>query len=146
MLLHLDEGRLVIGVAADLDQVLYGRDAVLCILKLGRDPEGGATDKLIMFNVNDAPRDIAVDDVEGEVECLWSEAESEVDLDEEIDETGTHVPSNLRLLIHGLSRTHRVLLKTGERIERCSVRGEDGLQTSISSMYRRISSLYSSSK
>ena len=111
VLLHLDEGRLVIGITADLYQILDGRDAFLGILKLGRDPEGGATNKLVMFNVNDTARNITIDYVEGEVECFWSEAESEVNFYEEIDETGSHVPSNLGLLIHGLSRTHRILLK-----------------------------------
>jgi hypothetical protein len=33
-----------------------------------------------------------------------------VDFDEEINETRSHVPPNLGLLIHRLSRTHRVLL------------------------------------
>lgn len=111
MLLHLDEGRLVIGVAANLHQILHGRDALLGILELGGNPEGGTTDKLIMFNVDDATRHVAIDDVEGEVEGLWSEAEGEVDFHEEINKTRTHVPSNLGLLIHGLSRTHRILLK-----------------------------------
>ena len=100
MLLHLNKGRFVICITADLDEILNGGDAFLCILELGGDPEGGATDKLVMFNVNDAARNIAVDDIEGEVECLRSEAESEVDLHEEINETRSHVPSNLGLLIH----------------------------------------------
>ena len=112
VLLHLDEGRLIIGISANLDQILYGWDALLGILKLGGDPEGSATDKLVVFDVDDAARNITVNDVEGEVECFWSEAESEVDFHEEINETRSHMPSNLGLLVHGLGRTHRILLKT----------------------------------
>ena len=114
MLLHLDEGRLVVGITTNLHQILHGRDAFLGILKLGRDPESGATNKLVMFNVNDATRNIAVDDVERQIECFWSEAEGEVNLDEEINEARSHVPSNFWLLVHGLSGTHRILLKTRE--------------------------------
>ena len=114
VLFHLDESRLIIGITADLHQILYGWDAFLGILKLGRNPESSTANKLVMFNVDDAARNVAIDDVEGQIECFWSEAESEVDLHEEIDETGSHVPSNFGLLIHGLSRTHRILLKTRE--------------------------------
>jgi len=67
-----------------------------------------------MFNVNDAARNIAIDDVEGQIECFWSEAEGEVNLDEEINETRSHMPSNFGLLVHGLGGTHRVLLKGRE--------------------------------
>jgi hypothetical protein len=112
VLLHLDEGGLVIGVTVDLDEILDGGDAFLGILKLCGDPKGGATNKLVMFDVNDASRNVTVDDVGREVECFRSETESEVDLYEEINETRSHVPSNFWLLIHGLSRTHCVLLKT----------------------------------
>ena len=114
VLLHLDEGRLFVGVTANLYQILYGGDTFLGVLKLGGDPESSTANKLIMFNVDDAARNIAIDDVEGQIECLWAEAESEVDLYEEVDETRTHVPSNLGLLIHGLSRTHRISLETRE--------------------------------
>ena len=113
MLLHLDEGRFVIGIATNLDEILYRRNTLLCVLKLCRNPEGSAADKLIMFNVDDATRNIAIDDVESQIECFWSETESEVDLDEEIDEARSHVPSDLRLLIHGLGRTHGISLETG---------------------------------
>ena len=114
VLLHLDKGRLVIGITANLYQILHGWDAFLGILELGRDPESSTTNKLIMFNVDDAARNIAIDDVEGQIECLWSEAEGEVNLHEEIDETRSHMPSNFGLLVHGLSGTHGVLLKTRE--------------------------------
>ena len=111
VLLHLDKGRLVIGITTDLNQILHGWNAFLGVLKLGSDPEGSTTNKLVVFNVDDATRDIAVDDVESEVEGLWSETEGEVDFDEEIDETRSHVPPNFGLLVHGLSGTHRILLK-----------------------------------
>ena len=97
-----------------MHQVLHGRDAFLSILKLCRDPESGTTDELVVFNVYDAARNIAIDDVEGQIECLWSKAEGEVDLDEEVNETRSHMPSNLGLLIHGLSGTHGVLLERQE--------------------------------
>ena len=110
VLLHLDEGGLVIGITADLDKILYGGDAFLGVLELCGNPESGTANKLVMFDVYDAARDIAIDDVKGQIECFRSEAESEVDLDEEIDETGSHVPSNLGLLIHGLGGTHCITL------------------------------------
>ena len=145
VLLHLDEGRLVIGITANLHQILHGRDAFLGILKLCRDPESGTTNELVVFNVDDAARDIAIDDVEGQVERFWSKAEGEVDLDEEVNETRSHMPSNLGLLIHGLSRTHGVLLKTRDLSDALWKR-RGMFQTSISCMYRWISSRYSSSK
>ena len=100
VLLHLDKGRLVIGITANLYQILHGWDAFLGILELGRDPESSTANKLIMFNVDDAARNIAIDDVEGQIECFWSKAEGEMDLDEEVNKARSHMPPNLGLLVH----------------------------------------------
>lgn len=100
MLLHLNEGRLIVRVTTDMGQILDGGHSLLGILELGRDPQGSAADKLIMLDVHNPAGDISVDDVQSEVESFWTEAEGEMDLDEEINEARTHVPSNFRLLIH----------------------------------------------
>jgi hypothetical protein len=81
-------------------------NTIFGILKLRRDPEGGAPDKLVVLNVNDTSRDVAVDDVESKVQCFWPQAEGEMDLNEEINETRSHVPPNFRLLVHRLSGRH----------------------------------------
>lgn len=116
MALHLDEGRLVIRVSADLGEVVHGGNALLRVLVLGRDPEGGTADKLVVLDVHDAARDVAVDDVEGEVERLGAEAEREVDLDEEVDEAGAHVPPDLGLLVHRGGRGHGDPLQRGKHV------------------------------
>jgi len=41
VVLHLDEGGLVVGLTTDLCEVVDGGDAVLCVLELCGDPEGG---------------------------------------------------------------------------------------------------------
>lgn len=78
MTFHLNEGGFFICVAADLNKVLHGRDTFFGILKFCSDPESSTTDKLVMLDVDDATGNVAIDDVEGEVECLWTETECEV--------------------------------------------------------------------
>lgn len=53
-----------------------------------------------MLFEDDAFRDVAVDDVEREVENLGSEAELLMDLDQEVHEIGLHVALELGLQLH----------------------------------------------
>ena len=85
MSFHLNEGRLFIRLATYLGQVLHRRDTFLCILKLGSNPECGTPDQLVVFDVDNTAGDIAIDDVEGEVQCFWTETERKMNLNEEID-------------------------------------------------------------
>ena len=93
---------------------MHGRHTVLGILKLCRNPEGGTAYELIMLNVHDTARDVAINNVEGEVESFGTETKGEMDLDEKVDEAGTHVPPNFRLLVHGTGRGHGALLNGGD--------------------------------
>ena len=68
--------------------------------KLGSDPKSSATDELVVFGVHDAAGDVAVEDIESQVEGFGAETEGEVDLNEEVNEAWAHVPPNFRLLIH----------------------------------------------
>jgi hypothetical protein len=101
MALHLDEGGLVVCLTTDLSEVLNGWYTLLGILEFGSDPQGSATDELIVLDIHDTTGDVAVNDVEGEVESFGTKPKGEVDLDNEVDETRTHVPFDLGLLIHG---------------------------------------------
>lgn len=90
--LHLDEGALVVRATAHLAQLGHGGDAVLGVLELRSDPKRCAPDELVVLLEHDALRDVAVDNVEREVERLGSKAELLVDFDEEVDEVWPHVP------------------------------------------------------
>lgn len=116
--LHLDEGALVVRVAAHVDELWQRRHAVLGVLELGGDPQRGAPDELVVLLEDDALRDVAVDDVEREVERLGAEVLLEVDLDEEVDEVRAHVPPQLGLLVDEVGVGHRLALR-----ERRSKRG-----------------------
>jgi hypothetical protein len=53
-----------------------------------------------VFDVDDASGDVAIHNVECEIESFWSQAEGEVNFNKEINKTRSHVPPNLWLLIH----------------------------------------------
>lgn len=97
---HLDKRRLFISVTTDLGKVLNCRYAFLGIFKFSSNPERSTPDELIMLDEDNTAGDVAVDNVEGEVECFRTKTEGKVDLHEEINQTRPHVPSNFRLLIH----------------------------------------------
>ena len=44
VVLHLDEGGLVVGLATNLGEVVHGGDAILCVLELCGDPKGSTAD------------------------------------------------------------------------------------------------------
>lgn len=111
--LHLDERLLIVRVGAHLDEFRQGWNAVLCVLELGGDPQRSAADELVVLLEDDALRDIAVDDVEGEVEGFGSQAVLKVNLDEEVDKEATHVPLELRLLVDEVGVGHGLALKGG---------------------------------
>ena len=110
MAFHLNEGGFFICVAADLNKVLYRRDTFFGILKFCSDPESCTANKLVVLDVDDATGNVAIDDVEGEIQCLWTETECEMNLNEKVDKTRAHVPSDFRLLIHRLSGGHSISL------------------------------------
>jgi hypothetical protein len=99
VLLHLDESRSVVSTAAERVE-LVDIELVLAVLKLGGDPQSGATDKLVVLLVDDTARDVAVDNVDSKVEDFWPQAELVVDLNDEVGEEGTHPPLKLWLLVH----------------------------------------------
>ena len=72
MAFHLNEGGLFISVTADLSKVLHSRDTLLGILEFGSDPEGSTANKLIVLDVDNPTGDVAVNDVEGEIQGLWA--------------------------------------------------------------------------
>jgi len=110
MAFHLNEGGFFICVAADLNKVLHRRNTFFGILKFCSDPESCTADKLVMLDVDDATGNVAVNDIESEVQCLWTKTECEVNFNEEVDKTRAHVPSDFRLLIHRLSGGHGISL------------------------------------
>lgn len=116
--LHLDERALVVRAAAHLAELRHSRDAVLRVLKLGRDPERGAPDELVVLLEHDPLRDVAVHNVEREVECFRTQAKLLVDLDEKVDEVRAHVPLQLGLLVDEVHRGRRLALH--ERVMRVS--------------------------
>ena len=69
---HLDEGRLVVRLAAHVAELADERDLVLAVFKLGGDPQSSASDQLVMLLVDDSLGDVSVDDVHGEVEDFGS--------------------------------------------------------------------------
>lgn len=108
--LHLDERRLVVSLLAHLSEVLNSWYALLGVLELRSDPERGASDKLVVLNVDDPLRDVAVDDVQREVERFRAKPEDEVKLHEEVHQAGTHMPSDLWLLVHRHHMAHGAAL------------------------------------
>src|SRR5271170_7095318 len=110
MAFHLNESGLVVSLTANLGEFLHRRYAFFGILELGSDPECSTSDQLIMFDVDYATGDVAVYDIECEVEGFGAEAESEMNFDKKVDQAGSHVPLDLRLLIHGWSGRHSIQL------------------------------------
>jgi hypothetical protein len=93
-----------------LDKVLDRGYSLFGVFEFGRDPKSSTTDQLIVLDINDAARYVSVHDVKGEVQCFWTKTKGEVNFHQEVDETGSHVPPDLRLLIHRLSRRHSITL------------------------------------
>lgn len=102
--LHLKEGRLLVGVMAHLNEILHCGHPLLCIFELRGNPECSTSDELVVLNVDNAAGNVAIDDVESEIQSFRTQAKTEVDLDQKVDETRSHMPPNLGLLIHGLRR------------------------------------------
>lgn len=100
MAFHLDERRLFVGIPTDMHEILYSRDTLFSIFKLCGDPKGGTTDELVVLDIDNAARDVSIDDVESEVKRFWAQTEGKMDLDEKVDETRAHVPPDFRLLVH----------------------------------------------
>ena len=69
-----------------------------------------------MLLEDDALRDVTVDNVESEVESFRSKTILKVNFDEKVDEVGSHVPSQLGLLIDKLSVGHRLALWTKGKV------------------------------
>src|SRR5712691_671857 len=97
---HLNEGRLVVSITTVVDEFLDSWNPLLGIFEFGSYPQSGASNKLIVLDVHNPARDITVDNVQGEIECLGAQAEREVELYEKLDEAGAHVPLDFWLLVH----------------------------------------------
>lgn len=100
MTFHLDKRGFLISLATDLRKVLDGWNTFFCVFELGSNPQCSTADKLVVLDINDTARDIAIHDVEGEIKSFRTEAKGEMDFHEKVHQAWTHVPSNLRLLIH----------------------------------------------
>jgi hypothetical protein len=61
---------------------------------------------LVVFDVDDALGDVAIDNVQSEVESFGTETEGEVDFDEKVHKARTHVPPDFGLLVHRVRRGH----------------------------------------
>jgi hypothetical protein len=150
--LHLDKGALVVGAAAHLSELGDGGHPVLGVLELGGDPEGRTADELVVFLIYNAARDVAIDEVECEVESFRAQTVLLVDLDEKVDEIRSHVPLQLGLHIDELDRSHGHFLRAKNPRQRF-VSFNDLLlkkrlrkkRTCISNMYSLTSSRYSHS-
>lgn len=110
MTFHLNESRLFVCLAADLHKILHRWHPLFRVFKLGSDPEGSATNKLVVFDVNNTAGNVSVDNIEGEVECFWAKTEGEMNFDQKVNKTGSHVPPNFRLLVHRLGGRHGIPL------------------------------------
>jgi hypothetical protein len=97
---HLNEGRLVVCVTTVVDEFLDSWNSLLSVFEFSSYPQSGASDKLIVLDVHNPPRDITVEDVQGKIECFGAQAEGEVELYEKFDEAGAHVPLDFWLLVH----------------------------------------------
>jgi hypothetical protein len=113
MILHLDEGGDVVRLIAKIVQILDSGYALLGILELGCNPQSRTADELEVFDIHDAPRTVPVDDVECQVQGFGTKLEEEMRFDEKVDETGSHVPLDLGLLVHAVGRGHGGLLYGG---------------------------------
>jgi hypothetical protein len=65
---------------------------------------------MIIFEEDDAMGGVSINDVESEIECLRAQTESEMDFNQRVHKTGTHVPVDFGLHIYGLCRAQGVIL------------------------------------
>ena len=78
MPLHLDEGGLVIGLAAEMNKFLNSGHTLLCVLEFGSNPERRTTDQLVVFDVDHTAGHISIHNVQREVERLGAQSKCEV--------------------------------------------------------------------
>lgn len=104
MAFHLDECRLVVGLAAHVGELPYGWHTVLCVLEFGSDPKRGTANELVMLLVDYTLGDVTVDNVHGQVQDFRSQSELVVNLDQEVDKERSHVPLKFRLHVHEFGR------------------------------------------
>ena len=87
-----------VGPIADVDKIPeLGR---VDLLVLGGDQKAGNTDELELGTLDLLDRKVPVDEVDGEVQRLRHQLELEVNLDQPIDEDGTHALVDVGLVLH----------------------------------------------
>lgn len=80
---------------------------------LGGDEETGETDELEFGERDDSGREESVDEVDSEEEGLGEETELVMHFDEPVGEETSHLPLEMRLLIHVLDVGHAAVLQGG---------------------------------
>ena len=97
-LLHLEDLISRIGTIADVDQIAQFRRIDLLIL--GGNEKASDTDKLQLGTLDLLDRQVPVDQIDTEVECLRHQLELEVNLNQPVHEDGTHPFVDVGLVFH----------------------------------------------
>ena len=98
LLFHVDDLVTGVGTVADVDQIAQFRGVDLLVL--GGDEEARHADELELGPFHLLPLEVAVDEVDRQVERLRHELELEMDLDQPIDEDGAHPLVDVGLVLH----------------------------------------------
>jgi hypothetical protein len=64
---------------------LHRRDTLFCIFEFGSNPERSTANELIVLDVHNAARNVSIHNVEGEVKSFRTQAECEMDFNQEVN-------------------------------------------------------------
>lgn len=95
-------------VLSQEDELLNSRGKNLLVL--GGDKDGSNTNELKLGEGHDALCEEAVNDVNGDPDCLGQHVVAEVDLEEPVDQRLAHFPGKVVLSIHVVGVGHEALL------------------------------------
>ena len=85
MTFHLHKHLFFVSAHAHTFQLADSRDFVFSVVVLRGNPQGRATDELVVLLEDDAFGRVAIDEVEGEMEGFRGHAELRMDLDQKVD-------------------------------------------------------------
>jgi hypothetical protein len=97
-LLHVKDLVAGVGTVADVDQIAQFRWVNLLVL--GGNEEARDANELQLVTLNLLDRQVTVDEIDREVEGLRNELEFEMDLNQPVNEDGTHALIDVRLILH----------------------------------------------
>lgn len=86
-------------------------------LVLGRNKHGGNTNQLDAIELNDLLRQEAINDVDGQEQCLGQKVEASVDLDEPVNQNAARLPLQLVLMVHVVRVRQRGRLDANEVVK-----------------------------